>query len=155
MLMDFNGDLEEVVSMWGDTLFRLVEDGGLFLIDRSSKGDSSDCCIAVENKAAVMVVLSSYVRMIGVGVMTRFPGRLRHQGAFDTNGTIKVEKIGLLGFVASGLAKFLKVGMESGRYSATQNIVRCVIVVSLSDGSTELPHIMYSVRNEDVSTDLG
>jgi hypothetical protein len=78
LLMAFDRDLGEVVSMGGDTLFRLVEDGGLFTIDRSSKRDSIECGIAVENTAAIMVVLSSCVRKIVIGVMTRFPGRLCH-----------------------------------------------------------------------------
>jgi hypothetical protein len=99
LLMDFNGDLGEVVSMWGDTLLRLVEDGRLFTIDRSSMGGSSDCRIAVKNNAAIMIVLSSYVRTIGVGVMTLFPGRLRHQGAFVSNSTIKVIQIGQSGLL--------------------------------------------------------
>jgi hypothetical protein len=87
--MAFNRDLGEVVSIGVDTLFRLVEDGGLFTIDRSSNRDSTNCGIAVENTAAVTVVVSSYVRTIGIGVMTCFPGRLRRQGAFLSKDTIK------------------------------------------------------------------
>jgi hypothetical protein len=154
LLMDFNGNLEEVVSMCGDIVFRLVEDGGCFVIDRSSKGDSIDCGFAVENKAAVMVVLSSWScyclddRCRGDDP---FSWQITPPGCICVKWHNKSETVWAVEIVASQHAIFLKVGMEIGRYSTTQNIVRCVIEVSFADRSTELPHIRYFVRIGDVS----
>jgi hypothetical protein len=83
--------------MMGFWVFRLVDDRGVFTIAGSSIRDPICCSSTVVNRAAVTVVLSSYVRTIGVGVMTRLPGRLVHQGAFVSIGTIKVKRMGLFG----------------------------------------------------------
>jgi hypothetical protein len=88
----------------GVWVFRHVKDGGLFTIDGSSMRDPISCGSAVINRAAVTVVLLLYGRTIGFGVMTRLPGRLGHQGAFVSNGTIKVKRIGLSGLWRLNLA---------------------------------------------------
>jgi hypothetical protein len=95
--MAFGKDLEKVVFMIGVWVFRHVKDGGLFTIGGLSMRDPIIWGNAVDYKAAVIVVLLLYVRMIRFGVMTRSPGRSDHQGAFVSNGTIKVKRIGLSG----------------------------------------------------------
>jgi hypothetical protein len=80
--MAFDKDLEKMVFMKGVWVFRHVEDGGLFTIDRLSMRDPIIRGNAVENKAAVIIVISLYVRTIRFEVMTCLPGRCGHQGAF-------------------------------------------------------------------------
>ncbi len=75
----------------------LVDDKKVFTIAGSSIKDHIGSSSAVVKRAASTVVLASYVRMIGVGVMTRLPGRLVHQGAFVSIGTNKVKRMGLFG----------------------------------------------------------
>ena len=64
--------------MTGVWVFRLVDDRGVFTIAGSSIKDPIGSSSTVVNRAASTVVLSSYVQTIGVGVMTRLPGRLVH-----------------------------------------------------------------------------
>jgi hypothetical protein len=88
----------------GIWVFTLVDDRGVFTIAGSSFKDPIGCSSTVVNRAASTVVLSSYVRTICVGVMTRLPDRLVHQGAFVSKGTIKVKRMGLFGLWRLNLA---------------------------------------------------
>jgi hypothetical protein len=77
--------------MMGVWVFRLVDDRGVFTIAGSPIKDPIGSSSTVVNIAASTIKLSSYVRTIGVGVMTWLLGRLVHQGAFVSIGTIKVK----------------------------------------------------------------
>ena len=88
----------------GFWVFKLVDDKRVFTIAGSSIKDPIESSSAVVKRAASTVVLSSYVRTIGVGVMTRLPGRLVHQGAFVSIGTIKVKRMGMFGLWRLNLA---------------------------------------------------
>jgi hypothetical protein len=65
----------------GVWVFKLVNDKRVFKIAGSSIKDPIGSSSAVVKRAASTVVLLSYVRTIGVGVMTRLSRRLVHQGA--------------------------------------------------------------------------
>jgi hypothetical protein len=122
--------------MMGVWVFRLVDDKGVFTIAGSSIRDPIGSSSAVVKRAASTVVLSSYVRTIGVRVMTRLPSRLVHQGAFVSIGTIKSETNRAVWVMASKLVQYKKEVMKFGRYTTTQNIIRCTVMVPFADGST-------------------